>query len=476
MTFGETSENVNDFNPYIRGPYAPVIKEVTALDLKVTGEIPRDIHGGYYRNGPNPLARPTDMHHWFDSDGMLHGVYFENGKAEYRNRFIRTSDFEADRQGMLNKSGIMHPAIFDNSTTCFKDTANTDIICHNGELMALWYVSGQPVRLDPRTLETLRTETFGGKLPKNVSAHSKVDLNTGEFVFFDYQLYDPFYSFGIVSKNNELTHFTDIELPGPRLPHDMGLTENYAILMDLPVVMTDAAIKNKTWNIHFDPKLNTRFGVIPRNGQGTVIKWFEFSPCYIYHVVNAWEEGDEVVMYACKFVDNGRPLDRRFGPYATMVDVLALRAELACWRMNMKTGATKEYIVDQTISEFPVVNLSYTGRKTRYSYHATIPDTSTQLFDGLIKYDLETGSNETHKFPANCFGSEPAFVPRENPRSEDDGYVVTFITNAVEETSSLLILDAQNITAKPLAEVHIPQRVPLGFHGTWASHAEMNAA
>ena len=197
-------------------------------------------------------------------------------KAEYRNRFIRTQDFEAEKDGTLLKNGIFHPATFDNSTTLYKDTANTDIVCHAGELMALWYVSGQPVRLDPRTLETVRTETFSGKLPKNISAHSKVDMETGEFLFFDYQLYEPFYSFGVVSKDNELTHFTDIELPGPRMPHDMAMTENYVVLMDLPVVMTDEALANKTWNIHFDPKLNTRFGVLPRNGQGGDIRWFDF--------------------------------------------------------------------------------------------------------------------------------------------------------------------------------------------------------
>ena len=469
-------ENVNDYNPYVRGPYAPVSKEVTALELRVAGEIPRDIHGAYYRNGPNPLNHPDKMHHWFDGDGMLHSVYIENGKAEYRNRYIRTEDFEAEKDGTLLKTGIFYPATFDNSTTLFKDTANTDIVCHAGELMALWYVSGQPVRLDPRTLETIRTETFSRKLPKNVSAHSKVDMKTGEFVFFDYQLYEPFYSYGVVSKDNELTHFTEIELPGPRMPHDMAMTENYVVLMDLPVVMTDDALANKTWNIHFDPKLNTRFGVLSRNGQGSDIRWFDFPPCYIYHVVNAWEEGDEVVMYACKFIDNGRDFDPRFGPYAGMVDVLALRAVLTCWRMNMKTGEPKETLIDDTISEFPVVSLDYAGRKSRYSYHATIPDTSTQLFDGLIKYDLENGTYEIHKFAPNCYGSEPAFAPRLGAKSEDDGYVVSYVTNVVDQTSSMMILDAQNFTAPPLAEVYIPQRIPLGFHGTWANAHEMKQA
>ncbi|MEM7704604.1 MAG: carotenoid oxygenase family protein [Pseudomonadota bacterium] len=465
--------DLNSYNPYLHGPYRPVERELDISELPVTGELPTDFAGAYFRNGPNPLTMPSGMHHWFDGDGMVHGVYLEDGQARYVNRYVVSADFEADRTGHLEKGGIMYPATSDGTPTTYKDTANTDILVHNGELMALWYVSGQPVRLNARTLDTIRTETFAGKLPKNVSAHSKVDPATGEFLFFDYQLFEPRYSFGVVSSDNRLTHFTDIELPGPRLPHDMAITENYAVLMDLPVVLTDKALKAKRWNIHFDPKLNTRFGVLPRNGSGSKIRWFEFDSCYIYHVINAWEEGDEVVMTACRFLDNGRPLDNRFGPYAGMVDVLALRAHVYMWRMNMKTGETREIQLDDTVSEFPVINLGHTGKASRYSYLATIPDTSTQIFDGVMKFDFETKTSETYRFPLNCYGSEPAFAPRKNAGTEDDGYVVSIVTNTVDDTSALLVLDAKDMAAGPVAQVHLPQRVPLGFHGTWANSHEM---
>ena len=186
--------DLNSFNPYLQGLFAPVSEEVTALDLKVEGEIPKDFCGAYYRNGPNPRTAPAGMHHWFDGDGMVHAVYFENGKAEYRNRYIRSRDFNADEAGVLKRAGIFSDAADDGNATVYKDTANTDIVCHAGEMMALWYVSGRPVRMHPRTLETLREETFGGRLPNNISAHSKVDVRTGELLFFDYALYEPWYS------------------------------------------------------------------------------------------------------------------------------------------------------------------------------------------------------------------------------------------------------------------------------------------
>ena len=467
------NSHLNSLNPYLHGPYAPVCEEASADELQVKGEIPKDFAGAYYRNGPNPKKAPSGMHHWFDGDGMVHAIFFKDGKARYRNRYIRSMDFLADEQNALERSGIFNQAVSDDSSTVYKNTANTDVVMHAGELMALWYISGKPVRLNARTLETIGEEDFQGALPKNVSAHSKVDNTTGEFLFFDYALYEPWYSFGVVDKHNQLQHFTQIELPGPRLPHDMAITESYAILMDLPIVFTEHGLRKKVWAIHEDRKLPTRFGVLPRYADGNQIKWFEFPGCYIYHVINAWEEGDNVVLYCCKMIENGLDMPVKYGPYAPMVNVLALRAVVTKWTMNMRTGAAKEEQIDDTISEFPVVNLEFSGKKSRYSYHGAIPNTETQLFDGILKYDLSDGSYVRHSFGRNIYGSEPAFAPRLGSSEEDDGYVVSFVTNAETNRSSVLILDARDVASKPLAEVILPQRVPLGFHGTWANQNQL---
>lgn len=461
-------------NPYVEGLYAPVTREMTASDLPVIGEIPRDLHGAYFRNGPNPKTSPKGMHHWFDGEGMVHGVWFEDGKARYANRYVRTADFLAEAKGAEPMPGIFERAReIAGRPTVYRDTANTDIVVHNGRLLALWYISGQPVALDLETLETVRTETFGAALPKNVSAHSKVDPATGEFVFFDYALYEPKMSFGTVSADGRLTQFQEVDLPGPRLPHDMGLTANYVILHDLPVVLTESAIRNRLWQIHVANQ-PTRFGVAPR--KGGAVKWFEFPTCYIYHVINAWEEGDEVVMAACKMVPNGfSPDPAVYGPYAPMVTVLALRAQPFLWRMNMKTGEGRETQLDDALSEFPVVNLDYTGRKSRWSYHVVMDDHVLQRYSALRKYDLSKGRYEQHDFPQGIYGSEPAFAPRsgktrEGGAGEDDGYVVTFTTDS-DGRSEAQVLDARNFSAPPLARVQLPQRVPAGFHGTWAKHA-----
>jgi carotenoid cleavage dioxygenase len=471
---------LNQLNPYLQGLYEPVARETTALELPVIGEIPKDLYGAFVRNGPNPAQAPAGLHHWFDGDGMVHAVYFENGKAEYRNRYVGTDDYRAEKSGLdIHAGGVMAPSARTRPESgrgdlVYKDTANTDLVFHNGSLMALWYISGKPVRVDARTLETLGNETFGGALPRHVSAHGKVDPRTGEFCFFDYSLYEPWMTFGVVDANNTLTNFQKVDLPGPRLPHDMGLTENYIILHDLPVVFTEAGLRNSMWQIKVADQ-PARFGVVPKNGTGDQVRWFETDTCYIYHVVNAWEDGDEVVMTACMMTPNGYPPNPAYGPYASMVNVLALNAVPVEWRMNMVTGAVKKRRLDDRIGEFPVVNLDYTGRKTDWSYHVAMGREELQRFSGLIKYDLRTGASVTHEFAAGIGGSEPAFAPRVGAVDEDDGYVIVFTTDEATGTSEVQVLAAKDMESGPIARIPLPARVPAGFHGTWAPGAQIAA-
>ena len=228
-------------NPFLLGPFAPVGKEIIADDLPVIGEIPEDLAGIYLRNGPNPIFEPRGRYHWFDGDGMVHAIAFRDGKATYRNRWIRTGGFlEEQKAGHAIWPGLMErpdPSIpkGNGSDGWLKDTANTDLIFHNGYALALWYQCGTPYKLDARTLETLGPESFGGKLRRTVSAHAKVDVHTGELLFFDYATKLPFMTYNVVSPTGELIHHTPIDLPGPRLPHDMAITAHYSILMDLPL-------------------------------------------------------------------------------------------------------------------------------------------------------------------------------------------------------------------------------------------------
>src|SRR6185436_4669595 len=131
-------------NPYLVGPYAPTRDELTLTDLDVVGEIPDDLNGVYVRNGPNPQFEPSGRYHWFDGDGMVHAVHFSEGRAVYRNRWIRTDGFEREQKaaGPLWR-GIIEPWKDNPPGEPEKDTANTDVVFHNNKLLALWYRAGK---------------------------------------------------------------------------------------------------------------------------------------------------------------------------------------------------------------------------------------------------------------------------------------------------------------------------------------------
>lgn len=464
-------------NPYLMGPYSPVDTEIEAADLDVVGEIPADLNGLYVRNGPNPRHPTEGRYHWFDGDGMLHAIHIENGKATYRNKWIRTEGFTAEEEaGRGLWAGVAEPRTDnpeDGSRLRLKDTANTDVLFHNGSLVALWYLSGAPYAIDPLTLETRGAMTWGGTRSSCVSAHAKVDPRSGEFVFFDYGPTPPYMSYGVVSTDGIVKHFTDIEIPGARMPHDMAITENYSILMDLPLVVDSEAAKAGRHQLSFLRDLPARFGIIPRLGGSDEIRWFEAEPCYIYHSINAYEDGDEVVLDVCRFRMPGPAAIELRGPLASILNYLRLDAFVHRYRFNLKTGATREETLADRNTEFPMIHPSRLGTKNRFAYNVSINSDVTMYFDGLVKYDMATGAEERYGFGAGRYGSEAPFAPRPGARAEDDGYLMSFVYDAATDRSELVILDAVDLSAGPIGRVMLPVRIPNGFHSCWVPAADL---
>jgi carotenoid cleavage dioxygenase-like enzyme len=456
-------------NPYLLGLFAPVVDEINADDLEIIGEIPRDLNGVYLRNGPNRRYAAPGRYHWFDGDGMVHAMSFENGRARYRNRYVRTTAFNREEaaDGAL-WSGVMENPAHNPVGTArglpFKDSANTDLIHYKGKVLATWYLCGQPMALDPLSLESIGAETFLGTLRGDVMAHPKVDEATGELMWFDYGARDPLLRYGVVGASGRVEHEVAIDLPGPRLPHDMAITPNWSILMDLPLVQDPVALRQGRHKIKFDDTMPTRFAVLPR--RGTEVRWFTAEPCYIYHVVNAWEDGQTIVLDVCR-VTRPEPVPTRPGPLGKLLGYLRLDARLHRYIFDLATGTTTETQLDDANTEFPSINTRECGLPSRYAYTVHIADAETVLFDGLLRYDLVTGKREEHRFGPGRFGSEAPFAPRDGSIGDDDGYLVSFVTDERDGRSEVEILDASDIAAGPVARVRLPQRVPLGFHATW---------
>ena len=467
-------------NPYLHGFYAPVMTEVTADDLEVEGTIPADMYGAYYRQSPNPMFRPKFDHHFFDGDGMVYGIYFRDGKVSFSRKYVKTEVLMDDINGVTTtRNGMM--AEFDlrdaeargyeevRNPDYVRDTANTTLNIHNGKLITGWYNAGAVYELDPVTLDTKGLQDFGGSLRTTLNAHPKTDMRTGELIGYDYADFESFYTYYVWDKHGALKHVARIDLPGPRLPHDITITENYSLLHDWPFFHDPDMLKSIGRRVvTFKPDMPSRIGVIPRYGTQDQVKWFEFKPGYVLHMVNAWEEGDWIIMDGCMQPDPRIKRDPAEGPLASMLAYMRVKSHLYRWRMNVRTGETSEESLDDLNVEFCLPDVDLYGQKTRYSYHQHIPlEAKTLIFTDLVKYDHETMKREMVSYGDGWLGSESAFARSTHGGAEDNGYVVTICTNLETYASECWVYAAQDITAGPIAKVKLPSRCGPGFHATW---------
>jgi carotenoid cleavage dioxygenase len=465
--------------PALSGNSAPIREESVFEQMTVIGEVPTDLNGIHVRNGPNARYDPDWRYHAYDGDGMVHAVYFDRGKVSYRNRWVRTRAFEEEgAAGRPLWKGLKEKPRADRPEEPLKNTANTDVKYHAGRLIAMWYRSGLPYALDPRTLETLGPADFDGALDQ-ISAHSRPDEHTGELIWFDYDVKPPYMRYGVIGPDRRSRHAVDIPLPGPRLPHDMAVTPHWSILHDFPLVLDDEAWQAGRYKLRFDAAMPSRFGLIPRYGQAHEIRWFEARPTYMLHVVNAWEEGDEVVMvgtpYRMHEREDGSPDGER------LLRTIHHRQRdfvLWQWRFDLRTGRTTEGPLDDVLNtEFPVINSLYQGRRNQFSYHIMFPPGGREepRFPGLVKYRLDTGGYIACSAGPQWFYNEPGFAPADGARAEDDGYLVMFAWNPVEAQSEIQVFDARGarLAEGPVARIILPRRVPHGFHATWVSAATL---
>ena len=475
----------DDDHPYRTGPWRPQTNEWVADDLEVVeGELPTDLDGVYLRNTENPMHPSLKNYHPFDGDGMVHVVGFRDGKAFYRNRMIRTDGYLAEQEaGQALWAGLAEPPQISiredgwGARRRMKDASSTDIVVHRGVALSSFYQCGDMYRIDPFSAQTLGKESWNGKFPFDwgVSAHPKIDDRTGEMLFFNYSKEAPYMKYGVVDSNNDLVHYVDIPLPGPRLPHDMAFTENYAILNDFPLFWNEEALKKDAHVAEWHREMPSRFGVIPRRGDTSQIRWFEAESTYVLHFVNAFEDGNEIVIDGF-FQGDPSPADNGQGDkWQRAFRFLALdrmQARLHRWRLNLDTGLVKEEPLSDTITEFGMMNADYQTQDYRYAYAAT-GKPGWFLFDGLVRHDLRTGSEERWSFGDGVYGSETAMAPRVGSAGEDDGYLVTIISDMNQDASFCVVFDAARVGDGPICKLKLPERVSSGTHSTWCSGAEL---
>ena len=471
-------------HPYLNGAWTPLHEEVDAFELDlIEGGLPDDLDGIYLRNTENQIHQPLGRFHPFDGDGMLHQIDFERGKVSYRNRFIRTRGMQAEQEagrslwgGLADPPGTsVRPGFGAHGS--LKDTGSTDVIVHEGIALATLYQCGEAYCLDPVTLENLGVASWAPL--DGVSAHPKVDDRTGELLFFNYSKYAPFMHYGVVDKSGKLVHYVPIQLPGPRLPHDMCYSENYSILNDFPVFWNPKLLERNIHAVRLDPNLPSRFGVIPRHGKVEELRWFEAKSTYVLHWLNAFEEGTEIVLDGYFQEDPAPPpLPGAPSGYEHMMAYLdehSFKPRLHRWRFDLSTGKTREEQLDERLLEFGTINQKYAGRKHRYTY-STTAEPGWFLFNGFVKHDLDLGKSWSVKLAAGRFGSEPVFAPRIDAKSEDDGYLVSFIIDENDKKSECILIDCLNFDAGPVCRIALPHKLCSGTHAWWTNQPRRSSA
>ncbi|MFI9050614.1 carotenoid oxygenase family protein [Streptomyces sp. NPDC053427] len=427
--------------PHMAGNFAPVPDEVTAYDLPVTGTVPPELTGWFLRNGPNP--RDAASPHWFFGDGMVHGLRLEGGRAvSYRNRWVRTSTFTdgvrpVDEQGHRNlRAGV----------------ANTHVVRHAGRTLAL-VESSFPYEVDCRPgheLETIGVHDFGGRLGTAMTAHPKTCPTTGELHFFGYGGSEPPYlTYHRADAAGELAVSRPIDVPAPTMMHDFHLTAAHVIFMDLPVVF-DRSHPGMPYG--WDPDYGARLGVLRRDDPYGEVRWFSIDPCYVFHSLNAHDDGAQrIVLHVSRYAEYGTDSG----------------AHLWRWSIDLASGTVAEEQLDDRFGEFPRIDDRLAGQPARFGHviSGELPG-SGPMPGTLLRYDLRSGAVVRHDFGPGRTPSEAVFAPADD-RPGGPGWLMTYVYDASTDTSDLVILDAEDISADPVATVHLPQRVPYGFHANW---------
>jgi carotenoid cleavage dioxygenase len=295
-------------------------------------------------------------------------------------------------------------------------------------------------------------------------------------VFFDYSPATPYLTHGVVSAMGELVHQAPIDLPGARLQHDIAITDRYTLLFDMSMRGDPQQKARGKMPLRMERDEPARIGVVPRFGANEDVRWFDVEPFFMYHVINAWEEGEKIVLLGCRIADpvEGDPRNRRAERDVPVLGNLRLAPAFHRWTLDLATGAAREEVLDDVLTEFPRMNDERMGRPSRYSYHPRLARAPTLRFDALICYDLKTGSAAVHEYPRGWFGGEVSFAPRDGGHgAEEDGYLTTFVQEASTGRSQLFVLAASDVASPPLARIEIPQRVPTGYHTRWVPAAEL---
>jgi carotenoid cleavage dioxygenase-like enzyme len=343
-------------------------------------------------------------------------------------------------------------------------SSNTNVIAHAGRTYAIVEAGARPYEMTYE-LDTVGASDFQGTLPGGYTAHPKRDPETGELHAISYYwAWGNQVQYSVVDVAGRVRRTVDIPVGGPVSIHDMSLTTTFAVIYDLPVVFSPEAVaEGFAFPYRWSDDYESRVGLLPLEGGADDVVWCDVDPCYVFHPMNAYDEDGTVIVDLVRH-------PKMFASHLTGPDEGA--PVLQRWRIDPKGGKVVTQLLDDRPQEFPRVDERVVGRRNRYGYSAALDNEEKDeagftMGGALIKHDLTTGASETRSLRGGA--GEAIFVPETATAGEDEGFVLSLVYDCGRGASDLLVLHAQDFTGDPAAVVHLPVRVPYGFHGNWAA-------
>lgn len=437
--------------------FAPVASEAESTALRVSGTLPEALNGLYARIGPNPIKPKPSRYHWFIGDGMVHGLRLQGGQAQwYRSRYV----------GSNTAHKALGRPILPGPRAGVSDVVNTNVYAHAGRVWASVEAGALPVQLDAR-LEGVRHGTFDSPNKQPFTAHPHRDPHTGELHAICYDaLKRHKVQYVRVSKEGELSRVVDIPVQHGPMIHDCAITRSQVVVLDLPVTFSFMRLFTRApfpyaWN----DRHPARVGLLPKDGQAKDMRWFDVDPCYVFHPCNAFDLPDGGVVM--DVVAHRRMFDRsRQGPE------LDTGARFERWTMPASGGRVVREVLHDVPQEFPRFDERLAGEPYRYAYAVGFKP-GLPGGQALFRHDLQTRQTSRHDFGVNGVPGEFVFVPRQARGAEDDGWLVGFVHNRQTGTAEFHVINADDFTGPAQAVVHIPGRIPAGFHGNWIADADL---
>ena len=447
--------------------------ELEPAELDVEGALPDWLGGSLLRTGPARWdLEAGSVRHWFDGLAMLHRFAFADGRVTYANRFLRSRAFQAaERDGRLAfREFATDPcrSAFKRISTLFDgrsqqtDNGAVNITRLGDEYLALTETP-LPVAFDPRTLETIGVR---GEPPADLStAHPHHDPQRGELVGHGVRL-GARSSYVLYAQRDTADRRVVASVPvrRPAYQHSFGLTRRYAVIFEGPFVVNPLtlALADRPFieNFRWQPDQGTRFWLVDRDRGGVGGPWTS-EPFFCFHTVNTYEQDGDVVIDLVAYDDASVVHSLGLGRLRAGEPVPA--PELRRFRLPLRgPGPIRGEALSGARIELPRIDYRRrNGRPYRTTY-GIAADHGPLFGGGIVKLDVVTGEAERRQEPG-AYAGEPVYVPRPGAEQEDDGVLLSVVLEPDRGASSLLVLDAGDLSE--LARARVPHHIPFGFHG-----------